>query len=81
MLSFSWSVFSCIRNEYGDLRTKSLYSVQIQENAGQKKLRIWTIFTKWYCQTLLIQNFFSRYLMVERFGTTEKQMLTLSQIL
>ena len=44
--SFFWSVFSCIWTEYGDLLRKSLYSVQIQENADQKKLRIWTLFTQ-----------------------------------
>ena len=38
--SFFWSVFSCIRTEYGDLLRKSPYSVQIQENTDQKKLRI-----------------------------------------
>ena len=30
-------VVSCIRTEYGDLRRKSPYSVQIQENTDQKK--------------------------------------------
>ena len=44
--SFFWSVFSCIRTKYGDLRSKSPYSVRIQENTDQKKLRIWTLFTK-----------------------------------
>ena len=44
--SFFWSVFSCIWTEYGDLLHKSLYSVQIQENTAQKKLRIWTLFTQ-----------------------------------
>ena len=34
-----------IRNEYEDLQSKSLYSVRIQENMDQKKLRIWTLFT------------------------------------
>ena len=29
---FFWSVFSYIRNEYGNLRSKSPYSVRIQEN-------------------------------------------------
>ena len=43
---FFWSVFSFIRTEYGDLRRKSLYSVQIQENTDHKKLRIWTFFTQ-----------------------------------
>ena len=42
-----WSVFSCIRTEYGDLLRKSPYSVRIQENADQKKLRIWTLSTQW----------------------------------
>ena len=44
--SFFWSVFSCIRTEYGDLRSKSPYSVQMQENTDQKKPRIWTLFTQ-----------------------------------
>ena len=43
---FFWSVFPCIRTEYGDLRSKSPYSVRIQENTDQKKLRIWTLFTQ-----------------------------------
>ena len=34
--SYFWSVFSCIRIEYGDLRSKSPYSIQIQENTDQK---------------------------------------------
>ena len=45
--SFSWSIFSCIRTEYGDLLSKSPYSVQIKQNMDQKKLRIWKLFTKW----------------------------------
>ena len=39
----SFLVFSRIHAEYGDLLQKSLYSVQMQENMGQKKLRIWTL--------------------------------------
>ena len=31
MLSYFWSVFSCIRTEYGDLLRKSLYSVQYRK--------------------------------------------------
>ena len=46
--SFFWSVFSCIRTEYGHLLRKSPYSVQAQENTDQKKLRIWTAFTQWF---------------------------------
>ena len=44
--SFFWSVLSCIRTEYGDLLRESPYSVWIQENKDQKKLRIWTFFTQ-----------------------------------
>ena len=45
---FFWSVFSRIRTEYGDfgdLHSKSPYSVRIRENTDQKKHRIWTLFT------------------------------------
>ena len=38
--SFFYSLFSCIRTEYRQLRSKSAYSVRIQENTDQKKLRI-----------------------------------------
>ena len=42
---FSWSVFSCIRTEYKDLRSKSPpYLVRIKQNTDQKKLRIYTVF-------------------------------------
>ena len=34
--SYFWSVFSFIWTEYGDLRSKSLYSVRIQEITDQK---------------------------------------------
>ena len=30
--SFFWSVFSCIRTEYGEIRSISPYSVRMQEN-------------------------------------------------
>ena len=50
--SFFWSVFSCIQNEFGDLLRKSAYSVRIQENTNQKKLRIWTLFTQWISRVL-----------------------------
>ena len=46
--SFFWSLFSCIRTKYGDLRSKPPYSVPIQENTNQKKLLIWTLFTQWW---------------------------------
>ena len=54
MQSFFWFVFSCIQTEYGDLRSRSSYSVQIQENTDQKKLCIWTIFTQ--CNVKRILN-------------------------
>ena len=47
--SYFWSVFSCIWTECGEIWSISLYSVRIQENTDQKKLRIWTRFTQWYC--------------------------------
>ena len=49
-LKKNWSIFSYIRNEYGNVRSKSPYSVRIQENRDQNKLRIWTLFTQCYWQ-------------------------------
>ena len=37
---------------YSDLRSKSRYSVRIQENTDQKKLRIWTLFTPWFLHSV-----------------------------
>ena len=34
---FSWSVFSRTRTEYGDLSSKSPYSIRMLENTDQKK--------------------------------------------
>ena len=34
--SYFWSVFSCIRTEYGAMLRISPYSVRIQENKDQK---------------------------------------------
>ena len=60
--SFFWPIFSCIRTEYRDLLRKSPYSVRIHENADQKKLHIWTIFTQWddnsFSESLDIANIF-----------------------
>ena len=47
---FFWSVFSLIRNEYGEILHISLYSVRMWENTDQEKLRIWTLFTQWMTQ-------------------------------
>ena len=35
-LEFFWPVFSCIRTEYGEIRSLSPYSVQMWENTDQK---------------------------------------------
>ena len=43
---FFWYIFSRTRTQWEDLRCKSPHSVQIRENADQKKLRIWTLFTQ-----------------------------------
>ena len=40
--NFFWSIFSRIRTEYGEILLISPYSVRMQENTDQKKLRIWT---------------------------------------
>ena len=40
-------LISRIRTEYGDLPSKSPYSVRIGENTDQMKLRICTLFTQW----------------------------------
>ena len=50
--SFFWSAFSWIWTEEGDLQNKSTYSVRIQENMNQKKLRIWTLFTQCFVSGL-----------------------------
>ena len=62
--SFFWSVFSCIWTEYGNLFRKSLYWVQIQENADQKKLRILKLFTQW--EYLELSRAFTTVLLCER---------------
>ena len=45
--SFFWSAFSRIRTEYGEILRISPYSVRMQENTDQKKLRILILFTQW----------------------------------
>ena len=44
--SFSWSVFSRIRTESGEINRISPDSVRLRKNTDQKKLRIWTLFTQ-----------------------------------
>ena len=63
--SFFWSVFSCIRTEYGYLRSKSPYSVRVQENKDQKKLRIRTLFRQCklqICALKLLEWFSNTYM-------------------
>ena len=55
--SFFWSVFSCIRTEYGEILRISPYSVRMRENTDQKKLRIWTLFTQ--CKKILLFLFYN----------------------
>ena len=53
--SFFWCLFSFIPSEQGYLRSKSPYSVRIQENTDQKKLSIWTLFTQWeYANQIIV---------------------------
>ena len=54
--SFFWSIFSCIRTEFGGLLRKSPYSVRIQEDTVQKKLRIWTPFTQFQYLAIVIMR-------------------------
>ena len=65
---FFWFVLSCIWTEYGDLWSKSWYSVRLQENTYQEKLRIWTLFTqcffwsviRWVTVSIVIVTFRKR---------------------
>ena len=55
--NYFWFGFSCIQTEYGDLQSKFPYSVRIQENTEQKKLRIWTLFTQ--CEPFYLKSIFT----------------------
>ena len=52
--SYFWSVFSCIRTEFGALLVKFPYSVRIQENTDQKYLRIWRHFRQWHGENYIL---------------------------
>ena len=56
--SFFWSLFSCIRTEYGEIRS-IIWSIffRIRENMDQKKLRIWTLFTQCMVSVEIIAQF------------------------
>ena len=43
-MEFFWSVFLCTCTEYGNVKIKSPYSVQIREKIDQKKIYNWTLF-------------------------------------
>ena len=58
--SFFWSVISGSRTEYGEILRISPYSVRLLENTGQKKFRIWTLFTQWLLLKVC-ESFLSRH--------------------
>ena len=74
--SFFWSVFSCIQTEYGDLRNKSPYSVQIQEKTDQKKLHIWTLFTQWQASKNVADTIFKE-LYLKEIGKPSLKIITI----
>ena len=43
-MEFFWSVFLCICTEYGNVKIKPPYSLQIQKKLDQKKIHNWTLF-------------------------------------
>ena len=60
--SFFWSVFSRIRTEYGDLRTRSPYSVRMRENTDQKLSRYLDTFHAVSIIFITLQTFSLNYL-------------------
>ena len=50
--SFFWSVSSHIKTEYGEILRFSPSSVWMWENTDQRKIRIWTLFTRFYLRVL-----------------------------
>ena len=48
------------RTEYGEILRISPYSVRLLENTGQKKFRIWTLFTQWLLLKVC-ESFLSRH--------------------
>ena len=65
--SFFWSVFFCIRTEYGDLLCKSPYSVWIREKTDKKKLRTWKLFTQCNAKWWFLNVYCSSYSCKQRF--------------
>ena len=58
--SFFWSVFSCIRTEYRDLRNKSPCSVRVQENTD-RKLSVFGHFSRTFKYAVDFLSFFSAF--------------------
>ena len=50
----------CPNTEFFPVRI-FLYSVQIQENADQEKLRIWTLFTQCRAPKIIHKNMFDKW--------------------
>ena len=65
--SYFWSVFSCIRTEYGEILRISPYSVRMWENTDQEKLRIWTLLTLCWSKLTIpiyrVAHFISLYIL------------------
>ena len=80
--SFYWSLISRIRTKNGEILRISPYSVQMQEIADQKKLRIWTHFTqRTLCETPMLKKYLSswkRYFLVWQF--IENQVFIISAL-
>ena len=64
--SFFWSVFSCIREEHRDVRSKSLYSVRIKKNEDQKNSVFWHFSRS---ESDLFENLFTK----ENFAVSERK--------
>ena len=51
--SFFWSIFSCIRTEYGDLRSKSFRAVPVLltfiGQKGEKSMKILVLIIEYLC--------------------------------
>ena len=56
--SLFWSVFSHIRSEYGEILCISPFSVQMWENADQKKLPNWTLFRQCSLEAFLRSSYY-----------------------
>ena len=55
-----------------------LYSVRVQKNTDQKKLRIRTLFTQWFSQMVIVSQCFKKfwYLLYICFGVFRKRSIS-----